>query len=63
MALNYIERALKLEPDHLPTKLNRAKALFALGYKRQAVRQAEELSAVDDTEIADQATALLMAYT
>lgn len=62
MALNYIERALKLDPNHLPTKLNRAKALFGLGYKRQAMRQAEELSAIDNTEIADQASALLMAY-
>nr|NGX59601.1 hypothetical protein [Chlamydiota bacterium] len=45
-ALNYIERALKIDPDHLPTKLNRAKALLALGYKRQGIRQAEELSKV-----------------
>src|SRR5436190_1176214 len=37
MALNYIEQALKIEPDHPPTLLNRTKALFALGYKRQAL--------------------------
>jgi predicted Zn-dependent protease len=61
-ALNYIERSLKLEPDHLPTKLNRAKALLALGYKRQGVREAEELSKSENSEIADQASALLMAY-
>jgi len=61
-ALNFIERSLKLEPDHLPTKLNRAKALLALGYKRQGVREAEELSKSEDTEIADKASALLMAY-
>ncbi|MDN3506852.1 MAG: type III secretion chaperone [Simkaniaceae bacterium] len=61
-ALNFIERSLKLEPDHLPTKLNRAKALLALGYKRQGVREAEELSKAEDTEIADKASALLMAY-
>src|SRR5580698_5821008 len=36
MALNYIEKALKLDPTHLPTLLNRTKALFALGYKKQA---------------------------
>ncbi len=62
MALNYIERALKVDPDHNPTKLNRAKALFGLGYKRQAMRQAEELSKVEDLKIADQASALVMAY-
>jgi len=30
MALNYIEKALKLDPTHAPTLLNRTKALFAL---------------------------------
>ncbi|NGX38922.1 MAG: hypothetical protein KR126chlam1_00238 [Chlamydiae bacterium] len=62
MALNFIERSLKLEPDHLPTKLNRAKTLFALGYKRQAIKEAEELSKCEDPSITDQASALLMAY-
>lgn len=62
MALNYIERSLKLEPDHLPTKLNRAKALFGLGYKRQAEKEAKILSTADDQKIADQAEALLLAY-
>ncbi len=62
-ALNYIERSLKFEPEHLPTKLNRAKALYALGYKRQAERAAEELTKVEDQAIADQASALLLAYT
>jgi len=62
MALNFIERSLKIEPDHLPTKLNRAKALFGLGYKRQAQREAQVLSTADDQAIADQAEALLLAY-
>ena len=62
MALNYIERSLKFAPDHLPTKLNRAKALYALGYKRQAQTAAEELSKAEDPAIADQASALLLAY-
>ncbi len=62
VALNYIERSLKLEPNHLPTKLNRAKALFALGYKRQAQRETEALSECEDPAIADQASALSMAY-
>ncbi len=62
MALNFIERSLKIEPDHLPTKLNRAKALYGLGYKRQAQREAQILSTADDQSIADQAEALLLAY-
>jgi len=61
-ALNYIERSLKIEPGHLPTRLNRAKAFFALGYKRQALQEARDLERCEDPSIADQATALLMAY-
>jgi len=63
MALNYIERALKLDPNHLPTRLNRAKALYALGYKKQAEKEAQSLTECPDKEIADQASALLLAYT
>ena len=40
MALNYIEKAIKLDPTHAPTLLNRKKVLFALGYKKQALAQA-----------------------
>lgn len=62
MALNYIEKAIKLDPGHLPTLLNRAKALFALGYKRQALAQAHILEKNPDLHIADQASALVLAY-
>jgi Tfp pilus assembly protein PilF len=62
MALNYIERSLNFDPNHLPTKLNRAKSLFGLGYKRQAEKEAKILSTADDQTIADQAEALLLAY-
>lgn len=62
MALNYIEKALKVEPAHSPTLLNRTKALFALGYKKQALAQAKALEKNTDTQIADQASALIMAY-
>lgn len=63
LSLNYIERALKIDPYHLPTKLNKAKVLYALGYKKQATQEAQQLSTADDTKIADQASALLLAYT
>lgn len=62
MALNYIEKALKLDPVHAPTLLNRTKVLFALGYKKQALAQAYALEKNPEVEIANQAQALIMAY-
>ena len=62
MALNYIEKSLKLDPSHLPTLLNRTKALFALGYKKQALTQARTLEKSSDEQIASQASALILAY-
>ncbi len=61
-ALDYLDRALKLEPKHLPTQLNRAKALFMLGYKRQGLVQAMELEKAEDRSVASQASALILAY-
>lgn len=61
-ALNYIERSLRLDPTHLPTQLNRAKTLFALGYKRQAMTQAAILEKSEDETTASQASALILAY-
>jgi tetratricopeptide (TPR) repeat protein len=61
MALNYIEKAIKLDATHLPTLLNRTKALFSLGYKRQALSQARALENSIDTLIAGQAQALILA--
>lgn len=62
MALNYIEKAIRLDPSHVPTLLNRTKALFALGYKRQGLLQAKALQKNPDQEIANQAEALILAY-
>lgn len=62
-ALNTIEQALKLEPHHPETLINRAKALFALGYRRQALAQANSLLKDENVAIANQASALLLAYT
>lgn len=61
-ALNTIEQALKLDPSHVETLLNRAKALFALGYRRQAISQANSLLRDPNATIANQASALLLAY-
>lgn len=61
-SLDYLDRALKIDPTHLPTQLNRAKALFMLGYKRQGLIQAMELEKCPDPEIAAQASALILSY-
>lgn len=61
-ALDFLDRVLKLEPASLEVQLNRAKALFMLGYKRQGMVQAMELQNCSDTDIAAQARALLLAY-
>jgi tetratricopeptide (TPR) repeat protein len=61
-ALDFLDRALKMEPTHLPTKLNRAKALFMLGYKRQGLAQVLELEKCLDPQIVSQASALVLAY-
>ena len=62
-ALSTIEQALKVEPNHPTTLLNRVKALFALGYRRQAIAQAKSLVGHSDVTIANQASALLLSYT
>lgn len=58
VALNYLERALTLDPNHASTKLNRIKALFALGYRTQASEQLSEILSHQDPLIASQAQAL-----
>lgn len=63
MALNYLEKALKIEPSHFPSLLNRIKALLSLGYKTQALQQAQLLANnCPDQTIAMQAQALLLAH-
>lgn len=62
MALNYLEKAIKLDPTHASTLLNRSKALFALGYKKQGLLQAKSLEAHPESYIASQAVALSLAY-
>lgn len=61
-ALDYLDRALKNTPEHLPTQLNRAKALLILGYKSQGIAQAEILQKNENKQIADQAAALTLSY-
>ncbi|MDX8430294.1 MAG: tetratricopeptide repeat protein [Candidatus Algichlamydia australiensis] len=61
-ALKTLERALELDPNHVPTQLNRVKTLFSLGYRDQALQAASALSQNEDTSVANQASALIEAY-
>lgn len=59
-ALNNFDRALKQNPNHAETLLNKANALFLLGYKKQGITQAKTLIDHENKNIANQATALLL---
>ena len=61
-ALTNFDEALKADPYHYPTLLNRAKALFSLGYKIQAKAQTYSLVHCKDKSIAKDAKALLTAF-
>ncbi len=61
-ALDYLDRALKLDPTHVSTQINRAKALFMLGYKRQGLAAAMELEKHENKDVREQASALILAY-
>jgi len=61
-ALDFLDRALKMDPTHGQTRLNRAKALFLLGYKRQGLLAALELEKAADREIKAAASALVLSY-
>jgi tetratricopeptide (TPR) repeat protein len=61
-ALEFLDKALKMDPSHLPTQLNRAKALFLLGYRKQGLTQTLELEKSLDPAISEAATALSLAY-
>ena len=62
IALSYLERSLKAEPNHPIALLNRAKALFGLGYKRQAMTAARALEKDPDEKISNQASSLILAF-
>ena len=61
-ALAYLDKALKLQSDHLPSQLNRAKALFNLGHKKQGLIAVKNLTKSPDESIKNEANALIFAY-
>lgn len=60
-ALDHLDKALKLDPSHIPSQLNRAKALFALGYKSQGLTQALAVERQGEKPFSDQASVLILA--
>jgi tetratricopeptide (TPR) repeat protein len=62
-ALNFLERALRVDSHHPATLLNRAKALLLLGYHKQGIMQARALEDHPNLAISNQAQALLLSYT
>jgi len=61
-ALQYIDKALSLEPNHFPSLLNRGKALFILGYRKQGIEQMKQLLTCSDKNISSEAEALMITY-
>ena len=61
-ALKMIDKALLLDPTHEVTLLNRAKALFLLGYNERAKKLASNLLRAKNPSLAQNADALLLAY-
>jgi tetratricopeptide (TPR) repeat protein len=62
LALQYLDRALKIDPENPQALLNRTKALFTLGYRKQAITEAKRLLASSDSKISKTASALLLAF-
>lgn len=62
-ALKILNQALKLEPVHEPTLLNKAKALFAVNQRQEALSLVKDLERSSDATIAGDASALIAAHT
>ena len=62
-AVEQLNKALEVLPDHEPTRLNKAKALFMLNRKEEALQIVTELMKSTDTILANDAEALIMAHT
>ncbi|EPP35062.1 tetratricopeptide repeat family protein [Chlamydia ibidis] len=62
-ALFILDQALRMQGDHLPTLLNKTKALFCLNRIEEASAIAMFLTTCPDSIIANDAEALIMSYT
>lgn len=62
-ALNCLNMALKLQPNHQPSLMNKALALISLGKKKESGNILKILQNTEDKKIANKATALLASLT
>lgn len=62
-ALRTLNRALEIDPSNEPALLNKAKALLALNQKNEAIPLIHTLEKSGDMTIANDALALVAAYT
>jgi predicted Zn-dependent protease len=61
-ALQILDKALRLEPGHEPSLLNKAKALLISNQRRAAIELAFQLERSLDPAIAGDASALVFSY-
>lgn len=61
-ALSTLDKALRLQGDHLPTLMNKTKSLFSLKRTDEAIALAHFLRSCSDPIIADDAEALLLSH-
>jgi len=62
-AVEQLNRALEIEPDHEFSLLNKAKALFMLNQKTEALTIVDRLKKSANKPLADDAEALILAHT
>ncbi|NGX34804.1 MAG: hypothetical protein K1060chlam1_01160 [Candidatus Anoxychlamydiales bacterium] len=61
-ALEHLDESLKVEPKNYLVLLNKAKTLFSLGYRTEALAITKMISNCPNKKLASQALALLQAY-
>jgi len=61
-ALEYLDAAIKINPNNFLVMLNKAKALFSLGYRAEGLTQARLVSESTNKNLSTQALALINAY-
>lgn len=61
-SLRYLDKALKLEPNHPATLLNLSKAFFLLGNREEGLKVARLLKQGGDSYVSSMAEALLLAF-
>lgn len=61
-AIEILDKALRLAPNHLPSLINKAKALFCLRKFSEAFPLAQKLTRCSNKNIANEAEALILSY-